>query len=222
MSTSVLIALVVAVVTVIAALLLLTPRLRTRRLRRRFGPEYDRVVAEADDRAAAERELRRREHRHADLDLRPLPEERKRYYLDEWVAVQERFVDDPRGALGEADRLVAAVAAERGYPTGDHDQQVADLSVEHAAALDHYRSGREIAARAGEDSTTTEEIRIALVGYRTLFRDLVDGDLVDDDLVDDDLVNDDGTSTTNAATRTEATAETGADTSIPSKKGILR
>src|SRR5690606_38753692 len=138
-STSVLIALVVAVVAVIAALFLLVPRLRTRRLRRRFGPEYDRIVAHADDRAAAESELRRREHRHAELDLRPLPEERKRHYTAEWVAVQERFVDDPRGALNEADRLVAAVAAERGYPTGDPGQQEADLSVEHATALAHYR-----------------------------------------------------------------------------------
>ncbi|WP_040798124.1 hypothetical protein [Nocardia higoensis] len=210
MSTSVLIALVVAVVAVVAALFLLVPRLRTRRLRRRFGPEYDRIVAAADDRAAAERELRRREHRHAELDLRPLPGERKRHYSAEWIAVQERFVDDPHGALKAADRLVAAVAAERGYLTGDNDQQLADLSVEHAAALEQYRNGREIAARTGEDGTSTEEIRTAFVGYRALFRDLLDAG--------------DSKPETNVRTRTQprTPAETATDVDIPTEKGALR
>jgi len=214
-STSVLIALVVAVLAAVAVLLLVLPKVRSSRLRRRFGPEYDRIVAEADDRAAAERELRRRQQRHAELDLRPLPEERKRHYTAEWVAAQERFVDDPRGALAEADRLVTAVATERGYPTGDHEQRLADLSVAHAEALEHYRRGRETArassnARAGSE-TATEDLRTALVAYRTLFLDLVGAEKITGAEIT-------GAEITGANTH----PGTNTTTDVPTEKGALR
>src|SRR5919201_4687948 len=103
---------------------------RRRALRQRFGPEYDRLVAEQESRSAAERELRERERRHAQLELRDLtPEARERYALA-WEETQARFVDAPNEAVGTADELVTRLIAERGYPTGDYDEQLAHLSVE--------------------------------------------------------------------------------------------
>jgi hypothetical protein len=146
---------------------------RRRALRERFGPEYDRVVESADDRRAAERELRERERRHAELELRPLdPASRERYQAS-WEEIQVRFVDAPGQAVGEADELVTRLIAERGYPTGDYDDQLAHLSVEHARTLDHYRKAHEINEVASRGEATTEQLRQALVHYRALFADLL-------------------------------------------------
>lgn len=144
---------------------------RSRRLRGKFGPEYDRRLAEAENRRVAERELAEREKRHAQLDLRPLSDEAKARHTARWTEVQERFVDEPREAVVEADELVHAVMRERGYPMEGFDQQAADLSVEHATAVSNYRDGHEIRAR--HDQAGTEDLRVALVHYRTVFQDLV-------------------------------------------------
>ncbi len=143
---------------------------RSRRLRNRFGPEYDRRVAEADNRRVAERELAEREKRHAKLTLKPLSDEARTRHTARWNQLQERFVDEPREALVEADELVHAVMRERGYPMEGFEQQAADLSVEHAAAVPHYRDAHEIRGR--HDAASTEDLRVALVHYRTIFRDL--------------------------------------------------
>src|SRR5689334_20719021 len=117
---------------------------RRRALQHRFGPEYDRAVAEGDSRAAAERALRERERRHAELELRELTPEARTRYTTAWTEIQSRFLDDPTGAVRDADALVTELVAERGYPTGEYEEQVAHLSVEHARTLGHYRDAHEI------------------------------------------------------------------------------
>ncbi|WP_054816388.1 hypothetical protein [Nocardia arizonensis] len=176
MSSGILILVIVVVLVVLAgAAMLLWPAVRSRRLRSTFGPEYERIVAEAPDRRAAEREMAERERRHAELELRELPADRREYFTRTWSTVQERFVDQPADSVTAADRLLTALMAERGYPTGSYDQQLADLSVEHAATLGHYRDAHAVAVAQSEGRASTEDLRAALVHYRTLFLDLMKG-----------------------------------------------
>jgi hypothetical protein len=149
---------------------------RRRALRQRFGPEYDRMIAERDNRQEVERELRERERRHAELELRPLSAESRATYAAAWEEVQVRFVDSPDDAVRAGDELVTRLIAERGYPTGDYDEQLAHLSVEHARTLGHYRDAHEIHLRNERGEATTEEQRQALVHYRELFADLLGDD----------------------------------------------
>jgi len=167
---TILVIVIVAVVLLVAAAVVFN---RRRALRQRFGPEYDRVVESADDRRAAERELRDRERRHADLELRPLDPAAHERYTRSWEEIQVRFVDAPYQAVGEADALVTQLIAERGYPTGDYDDQLAHLSVEHARTLDHYRKAHDIHEAHERGEATTEQLRQALVHYRALFADLL-------------------------------------------------
>jgi hypothetical protein len=146
---------------------------RRRALRARFGPEYDRVVSEQDGRGAGERELRDRERRHTELDLRPLDPASRDRYVAAWEEIQVRFIDAPDQAVGKADALVTELIAERGYPTAGFDQQVADLSVEHAGPLDQYRAAHDIHQANERGDATTEQLRQALVYYRALFADLL-------------------------------------------------
>ncbi|PRX98613.1 hypothetical protein [Allonocardiopsis opalescens] len=169
----VIITVVLTLVAVAAIALVVRPRMRSRHLQRTFGPEYDRVVEDADDRRSAERELAERERRHADLDLRPLDPETRESYRDEWMRVQERFVDEPAESVLEADRLVTSLMTERGYPTADYEQRLADLSVEHGHTLQRYRAAHDITTRAGRPAST-EERREAMVHYRALFEELLD------------------------------------------------
>jgi hypothetical protein len=170
------IAIAVIVLVVAGAVLLAMvarDRLRRRRLRDRFGPEYERLVQDAANRRDAEHELAERERRHAELPLRRLPADVRDRYAEQWLAVQELFVDDPVEAVGEGDRLVAALMADRGYPAEGYQQQLADLSVQHAEALQNYRAAHDISDRAIEGTATTEDLRQAMVHYRALFEDLL-------------------------------------------------
>jgi len=151
---------------------------RRRALRQRFGPEYDRAVAERDSRGAAERELRERERRHAELTLTPLSPESRARYAAAWEDLQVRFVDSPAETVRDADELVTRLIADRGYPTGDFGEQLAQLSVEHARTLTHYRDAHEIRLRTERGEAGTEELRQALVHYRALFADLLGADPV--------------------------------------------
>jgi hypothetical protein len=167
---------VIVVVVVVAAMgagFLLWDRARTLRLRRRFGPVYERAVARHDNRRTAERELRDRERRHHELDIQPLDANERARYREHWIQVQEQFVDSPEAALGQADRLVIKLMGDRGYPTEDFDQRVRYLSVEHGRTIDYYRRGHEISARAESDVASTEDMRQAMVHYRALFEDLL-------------------------------------------------
>ncbi|SCF40602.1 hypothetical protein GA0070216_11428 [Micromonospora matsumotoense] len=168
------IVLLVLVVLVVAALVAVAVVANRRRaLRSRFGPEYDRVVAEQDSRGAAERELRERERRHAELELTPLSPQDRARYAAAWEELQVRFVDSPAETVGDADELVSRLIADRGYPTGEFTEQVAHLSVEHARTLTHYREAHEIRLRNERGEAGTEDLRQAVVHYRALFADLL-------------------------------------------------
>ncbi len=173
MSSTQIIVLVVVIVVVIALVAVGWTMARRAQLRRRFGPEYDRLVAEQGSRSAAERELRDRERRHAELDIRPLSDEARAQYTTAWEQVQARFIDTPAEAVGEAESLVTRVMADRGYPTGEFDEQAARLSVEHGHTLGHYRDAHELYLRNERGEATTEQLRQALVHYRALFADLL-------------------------------------------------
>ncbi|GAA1012275.1 hypothetical protein Aple_008050 [Acrocarpospora pleiomorpha] len=146
---------------------------RRRHLQNRFGPEYDRTVQESDNRRLAERELLAREARVAELDIRPLDDETRETYAKKWTEVQERFVDAPGFAVTEADALVTAVMADRGFPTDAFEERLNVLSVGYGATLDHYRQAHEISGRAARQEAGTEELRQAMVHYRALFEELL-------------------------------------------------
>ncbi|MFE4055040.1 hypothetical protein ACFXP3_01815 [Streptomyces sp. NPDC059096] len=170
------VALIVGFVAIVAAVLYTGPGRAGGRgaLKRRFGPEYDRVLARHDgDAKAAERELGERVERHGRLRHQPLPDEKREQYVAEWAGLQERFVDAPQEAVAQAERLVARLAQERGYPAGtDHDAQIDALSVHHAHAVDGYRRVHHAVSDEGR-GTSTEELREAMVGVRELFERLI-------------------------------------------------
>jgi hypothetical protein len=163
----------VAVVLAIVAAWRITAERRTARLRRDFGPEYERTVAEEGDRRDAERALREREERRDRLDIRPLPAASRARFSDEWQGVQGHFVDEPATAVADADRLVEAVMRERGYPMDDFDGQAELVSVDHPQVVDHYRAGHAISAAYDRGDASTEDLRQAMVHYRALFEDLL-------------------------------------------------
>ncbi|WP_018656144.1 hypothetical protein [Actinomadura flavalba] len=174
MSTVVMVVVVIIVIAAVAGGgFVLWTQSRTRRLKSQFGPEYDRAVERHGGRGAAERELLTREQRHQELELRELDPRRREEARAQWTHVQERFVDAPKEAVAEADRLVTSVMGERGYPTGDFDENVTHLSVEHGQTIDHYRRGHELSTRSAEGSADTEDLRQAMVHYRALFEDLL-------------------------------------------------
>jgi hypothetical protein len=147
-----------------------------RELRLRFGDEYDRTVEDMGGAAAAEAELRRREREHARLQLKPLSEADRKRYGEMWQAIQAQFVDDPAGAVNEAERLIASITADRGYPVADFSDRVKHLSVEHARALTPYRAAHEVTVNNQAGRAATEELRLALVNYREIVADLVGSD----------------------------------------------
>jgi hypothetical protein len=165
---------VAAVIVVLLALWAATQRRRTARLRGRFGPEYDRTVEDSDSRRAAERELREREARREQLDIQPLTPAARDRYFGRWRETQERFVDDPGAAVGDADRLVQDVMRERGYPTDDFEQRAADISVDHPHIVEHYHAAHGTALAHERGEATTEDLRLSLVHYRTLFEELLE------------------------------------------------
>ncbi|MFI9724268.1 hypothetical protein ACIHFE_32270 [Streptomyces sp. NPDC052396] len=174
MSTGTLLAIIIPIVAVVALALVAAALVtRRRRLRERFGPEYERTVDEAGGRRAGERELRAREKRHDSLDIKPLPSSSRDRYAREWTGVQEEFVDQPEVAVHDADRLVTSLMHERGYPTEGFEQQLKDLSVEHGRTLEHYRAAHEVETLSTGRKATTEQLRGAMVHYRALFDELL-------------------------------------------------
>ena len=179
MPTWLIVVIVVVAVAVLGAVIwLVTQEMQRKRLQQRFGPEYDRTVEESDNPRAAQRELAERERRHKELDIRPLSASARERYAREWAQVQEKFVDEPTTAVADADRLLVALMGERGYPTEGYEQQLSDLSVRHAKTLEHYRAAH--ATQQKSDGASTEDLRDAMVRYRTVFEDLLT-DGADDD-----------------------------------------
>jgi hypothetical protein len=173
MSSGTIVIIIVAILVVAAIVAGVVYDTRRRRLRQRFGPEYDRLVEETGSRTKAEAELANRERRVAGLDIRPLDPAARVRYAQDWAAIQERFVDTPQDAVMAAQRLVMTVMRERGYPTEGGDQVLADLSVDHANVLDHYRAAYDISQRAADNAASTEDLRQAMIHYRALFQDLL-------------------------------------------------
>ena len=165
--------LAVILFTGIAGWLFLRKR-RTEKLRTQFGgAEYARSVKEDGSRRHAEAELKERTERVEGLDIRPLaPGDRDRFVAS-WGRIQARFVDGPGGAVTEADQLLGDVMSTRGYPVGDFDQRAADISVDHPTVLQSYRTAHEIAVRQTKGTANTEDLRQAMIHYRTLFEELV-------------------------------------------------
>jgi hypothetical protein len=143
------------------------------RIRQRFGPEYERAVRESGSQRRAEAQLADRAKRVEKLNIRELvPIERERF-TNQWNGLQLRFVDSPRGAVAEADDLIVLLMQTRGYPMGEFDQRAADISVYHPVVVDNYRAAHTIASRLRTGEVTTEELRKAMIHYRTLFDEMI-------------------------------------------------
>ncbi len=153
-----------------------TSHRRTQRLKKRFGPEYERTVRDAGGQRAAEDELVSRERKRGKLDIVPLSLEAGEKFADRWRTVQTAFVDNPSGAVGDADRLVTEVMRARGYPIDDFDQRAADISVDHPTVVENYRAAHRICVSQRDGEIGTEQQRQALVHYRALFAKLLDTD----------------------------------------------
>jgi len=181
MDAGLLIAILIVVALLVVLALFAGRQRRSRKLRERFGPEYDRTVAETGDRKEAETQLQERTERRQQLDIVALdPADRDRY-VEAWRQTQARFVDEPAEATREADRLVTDVMRKRGYPIDDFEQRAADISVDHPQVVDDYRAAQAIAAANERGEASTEDLRQALVHYRSLFEELLEVDRADDD-----------------------------------------
>jgi hypothetical protein len=148
-------------------------RSTTANLRQKFGPEYERAVREHGSERKAEAQLSDREKRIEKLNIRDLdPMEHERFSRS-WESVQAGFVDSPKGAVTKADDLVSSLMKTRGYPVADFERRAADISVAYPKVVENYRSAHEIALRVGKDAASTEDLRTAMIHYRSLFQELV-------------------------------------------------
>lgn len=168
------IAIIVAIIVlVVGAIIVFVQRRRTEKLRTRFGPEYERSIAESGDRRRAEAQLEKRAERVEKFHLRPLAAEDRSRFTEQWDRVQAHFVDAPAGAVSEADQLLGDIMATCGYPMGDFEQRAADISVDHPVVVQNYRAAHDIAIRQAKGQATTEDLRRAMIHYRALFEDIV-------------------------------------------------
>ncbi len=147
---------------------------QSQRLQQRFGPEYGRTVKELGSQTKAEADLKAREKRVERFHILPLAPSDAARFSEAWEALQGRFVDNPKGVVFEADKLVRELMLKRGYPMGNFERRAADLSVDHAVVVDHYRAAQAIAVRDGRGEADTEELRQAVVHYRVLFNELLE------------------------------------------------
>jgi hypothetical protein len=161
------------IIVVGVALFLRSRRKTTAGLRNRFGSEYDRAVLEHGSEHKAEAKLADRETRVENLKIRELGATERERLIAEWHSVQSRFVDHPKSAVTEADELVSSLIEARGYPVADFDQRAADLSVNHPRLMEYYRSAHGVVVRPGRDEASTEDLRAAMIQYRTIFDELV-------------------------------------------------
>ncbi len=160
----------VAIAVIVLAWIVARKR-RTEALQHRFGPEYERALREKGDRA--ETELLERQRRVEKFSIRELSAAERERFVTDWRVVQSRFVDDPRGAVRDADELVTRLMQSRGYPMTNFEQRAADISVDHPRVVDNYRAAHEIAIRHQRGQATTEDLRNAIIYYRSLFDELL-------------------------------------------------
>jgi hypothetical protein len=158
----------------VAAVWVVWSRRRSEMLRRQFGPEYERAVAERHSRRGGENELMARRRRRAHLDIRPLNPESQARHREAWRAVQSRFVDEPHEAIHDADLLVSTVMTERGYPMENFERNSEDISVDHPTVVQNYRAAHGITLADEHGGASTEDLREGMVHYRALFDELLD------------------------------------------------
>jgi hypothetical protein len=168
MSTGAIIGIIIAVIVVVAAIVVASAELRRARMRRQFGPEYDRLAQELGSKKKADAELTARQRRVEALNIHELSPDQQASYSGDWTAVQERFVDAPAEAVSAAGTLIWNVMRDRGYPADDRNASMEALTVYHARSLDGYRQTAELQT----ETATTEELREAMIRYRALFEDL--------------------------------------------------
>ena len=168
MSTGALIGIIIAVIVVVAAIVVASGELRRARMRRQFGPEYDRLAQELGSKKKADAELTARQRRVQALNIHELSPQQQASYSGDWTAVQERFVDTPAEAVSAASTLIWDVMRDRGYPADDRNASLEALSFYHARSLDGYRQVQGLRT----ETATTEELRAAMIRYRALFEDL--------------------------------------------------
>jgi FtsZ-interacting cell division protein ZipA len=164
---------IVLIIVVAVALYMRNRRKTSAGFRKRFGSEYDRAVLEHGSERKAETKLADRETRVENLKIRALTAAERGRFSADWQSVQSRFVDHPKSAVTEADELVSSLMQARGYPVADFDQRAADISVDHPRLVENYRSAHGVAVRLGRDEASTEELRTAMIQYRSLFDELV-------------------------------------------------
>jgi hypothetical protein len=169
MSTAALIVLILVTAAIAFASIVFYQRAKTRKIRAKFGPEYDRLVQQEGSARRGEAILESRQKRVEKFNIHPLTREESDRFASEWRSAQELFVDDPHRAVADADRLINEALQRRGYPVGDFEQQVADLSVEHARVVEDYRSAHKVAMEDERGQATTEDLRRAMQQYRNLF-----------------------------------------------------
>ncbi|MGO4443293.1 hypothetical protein AB4Z42_08025 [Mycobacterium sp. 2YAF39] len=169
-------AVLIALTLILLAIMSVTGRRKTRRLKEHFGSEYQRVVDESGDQRSAEQELVARQRKRQKLDIVALPAAAHQRYVQQWTDIQRSFVDDPSEAVGYADRLVTEVMRERGYPVADFDQRASDISVDHPETVEHYRAAHTLHLAQEKADIGTEAQRQAFVHYRALFEQLLDED----------------------------------------------
>jgi hypothetical protein len=165
--------LILAAVGAVAAVAVYRKRLSAR-LQSHFGPEYNRAVELHGSQSKAEMELLKREARVAKLTIKPLSADQAAKFSQAWKRVQSLFVDNPRGAVTAADKLVQEVMTARGYPMDDFEHRAADISVDHPTIIETYRAAQLIAVKDARGGADTEELRKAFVYYRTLFSELLE------------------------------------------------
>jgi hypothetical protein len=170
------VAIVVVGLVILAAIgFMIASRRRSRHLREHFGPEYDRAVAETGNRRRAEVELARREDRVRNLQVRPLRSEDRERFRDQWTMCQTQFVDDPAGAVNEADALLTRVLRARGYASENPYDRMSDISAAYPRQSSHYRSAEDLVTRHRRGQGSTEDLRRAFVHYRALFEEILGG-----------------------------------------------
>lgn len=169
MNTATAILIVIVIAAVAFAVWAYMQRQKTLKLRGRYGSEYERLATKEQSARRAEAILEQREKRVAKFQIRPLREEERARFAADWRLVQERFVDNPRSAVADADRLIKDALKARGYPMGDFEQQAADLSVEYPHVVENYRKAHHIAMEDQQSEATTEDLRKAMQYYRSLF-----------------------------------------------------
>jgi hypothetical protein len=169
------IGLIVAAIVVVVVIAIVVTQRRKAALRERFGPEYDRTVRERGSERAAQVMLAEREKRVDKFKIRDLDPAERQQFDTRWRQVQSQFVDDPKGAVSEADEALAALMGARGYPMADFDQRAADLSVDYPKVVQNYRAARDISVRHRKGQASTEDLRQAMIYYRSLFEELLNG-----------------------------------------------